>query len=135
LSPILILATNRGEAKIRGSEVSSPHGIPIDLLDRCLIVRTEQYGREDRKEILRIRARDEGVEVDDVAMDMLALVSEKASLRYASMLISLGEIARQRRKGAKVEKDDFAKCYRLFHDQKRMESKLAKNRSDYINDS
>ncbi len=43
LSPIIIMATNKGEAKIRGSEVTSPHGIPIDLLDRCLIVRTRPY--------------------------------------------------------------------------------------------
>jgi len=46
LAPILIMATNKGTEKIRGSEVSSPHGIPIDLLDRCLIVRTEQYSKE-----------------------------------------------------------------------------------------
>ena len=33
LSPVLVIATNRGVTKIRGTEYSSPHGIPIDLLD------------------------------------------------------------------------------------------------------
>jgi len=62
------------------------------------------------------------------------MVADRSSLRYASMLISLAEIARQRRKAAIVEKEDFGQCYKLFYDQTRMKSKLAKNTSDYIND-
>ena len=34
LAPIVILATNRGTCTIRGTDILSPHGIPIDLLDR-----------------------------------------------------------------------------------------------------
>jgi len=34
LAPIVILATNRGISTIRGTDITSPHGIPIDLLDR-----------------------------------------------------------------------------------------------------
>ena len=41
LAPILVVATNRGITKIRGTEFRSPHGIPIDLLDRLLIIHTE----------------------------------------------------------------------------------------------
>jgi len=40
LSPILIMATNRGISQIRGSNIKSPHGVPIDLLDRTMIIRT-----------------------------------------------------------------------------------------------
>jgi RuvB-like protein 1 (pontin 52) len=43
LSPIVILATNRGSSFIRGTELVSPHGIPVDLLDRLLIVKTLPY--------------------------------------------------------------------------------------------
>ncbi len=43
LSPIVILATNRGTSEIRGTRIISPHGIPVDLLDRLLIVRTKPY--------------------------------------------------------------------------------------------
>lgn len=39
-SPIVIMATNRGITNIRGTNYQSPHGIPIDLLDRMLIVTT-----------------------------------------------------------------------------------------------
>ncbi|KAL7533042.1 hypothetical protein ACHAXR_005004 [Thalassiosira sp. AJA248-18] len=28
-----VIATNRGIAKVRGTEYKSPHGIPLDLLD------------------------------------------------------------------------------------------------------
>jgi len=37
-APIVIMATNRGITKIRGTSYQSPHGLPIDLLDRSLIV-------------------------------------------------------------------------------------------------
>ncbi len=43
LSPIVILATNRGTSEIRGTTLISPHGIPVDLLDRLLIIRTMPY--------------------------------------------------------------------------------------------
>jgi RuvB-like protein 1 (pontin 52) len=35
MAPTVILATNRGNALVRGTaDVVSPHGIPVDLLDR-----------------------------------------------------------------------------------------------------
>lgn len=35
LAPTVVLATNRGNAVIRGTiDIVSPHGIPVDLLDR-----------------------------------------------------------------------------------------------------
>ena len=37
---VLIVATNRGITKIRGTNYKSPHGVPIDLLDRMLIIST-----------------------------------------------------------------------------------------------
>ena len=38
LAPIVILATNRGMSSIRGTEIISPHGIPVDLLDRYIYI-------------------------------------------------------------------------------------------------
>jgi RuvB-like protein 1 (pontin 52) len=43
LAPIVIFATNRGICQIRGTDISSPHGIPVDLLDRLVIIRTLPY--------------------------------------------------------------------------------------------
>ena len=54
-APILILATNRGITRIRGTNYMSPHGLPVDLLDRLLIVPTQPYTAKEIKEILTIR--------------------------------------------------------------------------------
>lgn len=34
LAPIVILASNRDICTIRGTDIVSPYGIPVDLLDR-----------------------------------------------------------------------------------------------------
>jgi RuvB-like protein 1 len=51
LAPIVVLATNRGVCQVRGTEVTSPHGVPVDLLDRCVIVRTAMYSLEEMIQI------------------------------------------------------------------------------------
>ena len=55
MAPILVVATNRGITRIRGTNYRSPHGIPIDLLDRLLIISTEPYTEKDIHMILDIR--------------------------------------------------------------------------------
>merc|ERR1719313_2700782 len=55
LAPVLIIATNRGIAQIRGTQYKSPHGIPLDLLDRCLIIPTVTYSEAEIRKILHIR--------------------------------------------------------------------------------
>lgn len=53
MAPIVIMATNRGITKIRGTNYKSPHGIPLDLLDRLIIVPTQPYEEKELREILR----------------------------------------------------------------------------------
>ena len=55
MAPVLVVATNRGITKIRGTQYKSPHGIPIDLLDRLLIISTEPYSEKEIRQILDIR--------------------------------------------------------------------------------
>lgn len=55
MAPVVIMATNRGITRIRGTNYKSPHGIPIDLLDRMIIVPTTPYQEKELKEILKIR--------------------------------------------------------------------------------
>jgi RuvB-like protein 1 (pontin 52) len=63
LAPIVILATNRGMCTIRGTDLISPHGVPIDLLDRLLIIRTTPYNLEEVIKILAIRASTESIKL------------------------------------------------------------------------
>ena len=38
MAPTVILATNRGNSIVRGTDdIISPHGIPVDLLDRYIV--------------------------------------------------------------------------------------------------
>ena len=55
MAPVLIMATNRGITRIRGTKYRSPHGIPIDLLDRMVIIATQPYKEDELKKILKIR--------------------------------------------------------------------------------
>jgi DNA helicase TIP49 (TBP-interacting protein) len=56
LAPIVIMASNRGWARIRGTRYKSPHGVPMDLLDRALIISTSAYSAEEVQTILSIRS-------------------------------------------------------------------------------
>jgi RuvB-like protein 2 len=56
LAPLVIMASNRGVTRIRGTKYKSPHGIPIDLLDRVLIISTKAYAVEEIREIVEIRS-------------------------------------------------------------------------------
>ena len=49
----------------RGTDYTSPHGIPVDLLDRSLIIRTTNYTVKEIITIISIRAVTEGIEVVD----------------------------------------------------------------------
>jgi RuvB-like protein 2 len=55
LAPLVIMASNRGTARIRGTKYKSPHGLPVDLLDRVLIITTQKYETEDVEKIIQIR--------------------------------------------------------------------------------
>merc|ERR1712190_424216 len=92
LSPIVIFATNRGVCLIRGTDVLSPHGIPVDLLDRMLIIRTMPYNEEEMTKILSIRSSIEEIEIDASALNKLGGIGSCTSLRYAMQSLTPARI-------------------------------------------
>jgi RuvB-like protein 1 len=92
LAPIVIFATNRGICSVRGADMVSPHGIPIDLLDRLVIVRTLPYSVEEMVQILHLRARVEGITFDGDSLAFLGSVAEQTSLRHAVQLLTPASI-------------------------------------------
>jgi RuvB-like protein 1 (pontin 52) len=92
LAPIVILATNRGTCAVRGTDMQSPHGIPVDLLDRLVIVRTLPYSTDEMVSILGIRAKVEGHAVDEESLALLGSIGERASLRHAVQLLTPANI-------------------------------------------
>jgi len=114
LSPIIILASNRGFARIRGTDLIAPHGLPPDLLDRLLIIETKPYTADQIREILKIRAGEEGVELSDEALEELTKIGEERSLRYAVQLLTPASIVARREGRNRVEREDVVRAARLF---------------------
>ncbi len=119
MSPIVIMASNRGVTRIRGTDYISPHGIPIDLLDRLLIISTDPYTEEEVSRILSIRCEEEDVEMTDEAKEALTTIGMETSLRYSIHLIATANLIARKRKATEVDVDDISKAYTLFLDQKR----------------
>ena len=66
----------------RGTDdVVAPHGIPLDLLDRILIIKTMMYTNEEMMKVITIRAKIEGIQVSDEALKRFGEVGSKTSLR------------------------------------------------------
>lgn len=118
-APIVIMATNRGITKIRGTNYLSPHGLPLDLLDRALIITTDPYNEREIQQILDIRCQEEDVEMTEDAMKLLTKIGKESSLRYSIHLITTANLVSQKRKSAEVDVQDIRKVYSLFVDIKR----------------
>jgi len=119
LAPIVIMASNRGNSRIRGTTYRSPHGLPLDFLDRVVIVSTHAYAREEIQQILSIRAQEEEVDVSPDALALLTKIGQEAGLRYASNLITTSQLISAKRKAKQVEIDDVKRSFQLFYDQNR----------------
>ncbi len=89
ISPIVVLASNRGMATIRGTDdVVAAHGIPSDFLTRLLIIPTNPSGPDEIKRIVRIRATTEGVQITEPAIEKISESGVRISLRYALQLLT-----------------------------------------------
>jgi TBP-interacting protein len=116
LVPIIILATNRGVTTIRGTDVKSPMGFPLDLLDRSVIIATHEYDAESIREILNIRAGEEKVTIENDALERLTNIGAKSSLRYAVQLLSLAAQNATAMKRKSVTLEDVERVDALFMD-------------------
>ncbi|KAI0294167.1 RuvB-like helicase 1 [Russula brevipes] len=126
MAPTVILATNRGQSLVRGtSDMVSPHGIPTDLLDRCLIVKTDGYTRDQIGRVIQLRATVEGLKLGDGVLDRLASEGEKSSLRYALQLLTPASILAQLAGRRQIELEDIGEMRELFLDAKTSVSILA----------
>ena len=137
LSPLVIMASNRGMVKVRGTQFRSPHGLPPDLLDRVLIVSTKLYEKDEIEQIIQIRyvekpllieafnncvgnsCQEEDVTLDSDALKVLTSMAGQTTLRYSLNLISCAQILANKRRSGKVEKEDLRRAYTYFMDEKR----------------
>uniref|UniRef100_A0A7S0G5T6 RuvB-like helicase n=1 Tax=Rhodosorus marinus TaxID=101924 RepID=A0A7S0G5T6_9RHOD len=132
LAPIVVLATNRGMCEIHGTDFRSPHGIPVDLLDRCMIIRTQPYSLEEVAQILAIRAQIEGISLGDDALPALAEIGGRTSLRYTCQLLTPASILSLVNGREKLTAEDVREASQIFLDAKASAALLLENGDRYI---
>jgi RuvB-like protein 1 (pontin 52) len=121
IAPIVIFATNRGITTIRGTEpnaIKAPHGIPLDVLDRMLIVPLLPYSVQEMISICQIRAKTEHLELTDDAFRLLGAIGQKASLRYAIQLLTPAKLVAETQGRTQITPEDVSQVDDLFLDGK-----------------
>ena len=89
-----------------------------------LIVPTAPYSKAELGRIIQLRLDEEQVKFDPKAIQMLQMLAEKTSLRYALQMISVSHLMAKKRKSENVEIADVKRCYDLFSDQSRSQQFL-----------
>ena len=131
LAPVIIFATNRGICPIRGTDTCNAHGMPADLLDRLLVIRTVPYNRDEIIEILRIRYRTEGLQVTNEALQSLGEIGESKSLRYALQLLTPANVLARSQAREEIVDEDVKQICDLFHHAKDS-VKLSSSQEGYL---
>lgn len=117
---------------VKGTEdIKSPHGIPVDLLDRLLIVRTTPYAPEEIRQILKSRIKIEGLQTSDAGLEVLARKGQEASLRYAIQLLTPASILSKISGREEIVPEDVGECEVLFLTA-RESAALVQERGGYI---
>lgn len=120
ISPIVILASNRGVTTIRGTDgVTAAHGIPPDLLARLLIIPTHPYTAPEVKTIVALRAKTESLTLSEAALERCAQKGVDVSLRYALQLLTPASILARVGGRKEIEVEDVMECEDLFIDATR----------------
>ncbi|CAK4034690.1 -like helicase 1 [Lecanosticta acicola] len=160
ISPIVILASNRGQTTIRGTGslqandpgLISAHGIPPDLLARLLIIPTHPYSRDEIRTIIQTRAKLEfatptapqladnpqalkvTASLNQDALDELTKRGETVSLRYALQLLAPASILARARgsENSIISGADVLEAASLFWDAGRSAAGLRERAKDFI---
>eukprot|EP00921_Rhytidocystis_pertsovi_P021730 GHVQ01034714.1.p1 GENE.GHVQ01034714.1~~GHVQ01034714.1.p1 ORF type:complete len:113 (-),score=19.69 GHVQ01034714.1:330-668(-) len=111
--------------------------MPVDLLDRLLLVRTLPYSVYEIKEVVRIRAQTENIKLTEEAIDLLGEIGETSSLRHVVQLLApAGYLARTELEDESeellVEREHIEEVDCLFNDAKTSAKRLAHDADEFI---
>ena len=133
IAPIVIFATNRGRCIIRGTEdIIAPHGIPLDLLDRLLIIKTLPYARTEIEQIVKLRASTEGLQIEDDALSALGELGTKTTLRYVVQLLTPAFLTAKVNGRTSIKREDVDEVGSLFLDAKSSAKILTQQASKFM---
>nr|UXY87966.1 RuvB-like protein 2 [Cryptomonas curvata] len=118
LSPSIILTIGNSDLKIHNNDFVYSHGIPIDFLDRFLIIQTNPYSYKDIKEILLLKVKQEMLCISSQAFELLIKIGIECGIRYSIYVISLVNLTSYN-KFFKVDILIVKKSFLMFLDSKR----------------
>jgi TBP-interacting protein TIP49 len=93
--------------------------MPLDVLDRLLIITTRPYSEDEAKEIISIRAEELDIELEPQALEELKRLASENNLRYSIQLLEPSAVIARRSGRNVVKVDDVKEASRLFSDVKR----------------
>jgi RuvB-like protein 1 (pontin 52) len=110
----------------------APHGIPVDLLDRLVIIKTVPYSVIEVMQIVDIRAKTEGLTLNEEALGALGEIGKATSLRYVMQLLTPASILAQTNGRETITREDVEEVDGLFFDAKSSARLLIEQADKYI---
>ena len=126
--------------------------MPLDLLDRIMIIRTLPYRIDDMTQvtistpylltiyhwklfflkIIKIRAHTEGIPVDEDSLNFLAEIGDRTTLRYAVQLLTPASILARINGKDKISREEIEEVNDLFFDAKSSAKLLQQEEDKYL---
>lgn len=106
--------------------------MPVDLLDRLILVKTLPYNLDEIAQVITIRAATEGLTIEDEALEVLGEIGVNTSLRYVCQLLTPAMTLAKKAGRNSLTKDDVIDTDELFFDAKSSAKLLAEQADKYI---
>uniref|UniRef100_A0A8D0CR87 RuvB-like helicase n=1 Tax=Sander lucioperca TaxID=283035 RepID=A0A8D0CR87_SANLU len=124
LSPVLIMATNRGITRYYCIYIF----LPSDHLSRLGLLLPSVY----KLAWFHFRCEEEDVDLSEEAHTVLTRIGMETSLRYAIQLISTAGLVCRKRKGTEVQVEDIKRVYSLFLDEARSSQYMKEYQDSFL---
>ncbi|EHB13765.1 RuvB-like 1 [Heterocephalus glaber] len=133
IAPIVIFVSNCGNCVIRGTEdITSPHSIPLDLLDHVMIIQTVLYTPQEMKQIIKIQAQTEEININEEALNHLGEIGPKTTLRYSVQLLTPTNLLAKINGKDSIEKEHMEEISELFYNAKSSATILADEQDKFM---
>jgi len=97
-----------------------------------MIIRTMLYTPQEMKQIIKIRAQTEGINISEEALNHLGEIGTKTTLRYSVQLLTPANLLAKINGKDSIEKEHVEEISELFYDAKSSAKILADQQDKYM---
>ncbi|MCS7103222.1 MAG: hypothetical protein NZ992_04995 [Candidatus Korarchaeum sp.] len=101
-------------------------------MDRLVIIVTDKYSGDEIEHILRIRAKEESIELSEQALKFLKKLGEERSLRYAVQILGIAGVKVRSEGRKEVDQRDVEEVASRFSDVKEAVDHLKKYEEELL---